>query len=625
MSFEQHLKLHDQRIAAHLQFCYETAIVGAGERLADEDEGFLLVAYDSKPAFDMTVISKNYDINTLQYVEEYAPNPVFNEIQFNEDGTLLVGCSFNGLGELASITLHSLSTPWRFNSATQIGEFVPSQITDTVNDDIQYVKIVGSTMYAEFGGTVYKYNLTADWDISSPSEVATDGAFSFGDIKFNDDGTKAFTASGPNADDIVVEYALSTPYDLFSRTLTTRITESTIPVVGSKLSLAIVESGTKILVNCGDPGAILFTLGTAYDLTSLTSTVSKDPFTGQSPQLRSLFATPLTNSFPSDPSYVDLDNAVRGLNQIAVDIQVYSLSNLKEFKMYYTPSGGGETFVEAIPATSTDYTFTGLNSGTDYTLKIEAIDLNDNVVVQGTLASSTFSEELVFSEDSKTETSVTLSWTEDNDNVNGYNLLVDGNQDNGAEISIATAEGGYLIDGLSAGTSYSITVEALDINDNIIFTDTTSITTLTQVLTSLNEDFEGLALGQVPAGWSQSAGSDFGWIVTDQRASGGTKSLGSDPNNGDNQTAAIEVTIDLAAQNTLNFDYRASTEPGFDFMYFYIDGVQQLAADNDTIWRNYNELISAGQHTLKWEFVKDGSIGSLDDRCYIDNVITTPV
>jgi len=630
----------------YLKFDEQGDIIGTGERLADEDEGFLLVAYDSKPAYDFNVISKNYDPITIQYVEEEADLSLENYGVFSENGTKLIVADDNGIGTLAEIKEYSLSTPWRPNSATLINTFIPSQVTDVSDDHLVHVMIGGDnndTLYVTYqedtgigtgNVTLIRYSLTSPYDLSSPTQQETedversdnDGFPFYSDFKFNNDGTKAYSTPTDNDDTgLIYQYNLSLAWIFSSRSQEEVILKEEIPVTaGSGRVFAFLGDGTSLLINAGDPGAIKLDLDTAYDISSLNKIITKDPFSPESPQLRSLILTSLTSSFPSDPSYISLDEKIRELTEISVDINIYSLVDLKEFNLYITPEFQSEEFVETISATETSYIFTNLDTDKNYTLKVEAVDLDDSVVMQDSISTSTASDQLAFSEDSKTETSVTLSWTEDYHKINGYNLFVDGVQHNVGEISIAAAESGYLIDGLSAGTSYNISVEALDDQGSVLFTDSTGVSTLDQILNSLDDDFESYALGEVPTGWSQTSGSDRGWIVTDQRNNGGTQSFASDPNTTDDETAAIEVTIDLAAQNTLSFDYMASTEPGFDFLRFYIDGNLELEADNDTIWRQYSELISAGQHTLRFEFVKDGSIGSLDDRCYIDNILTTP-
>ena len=57
----------------------------------------------------------------------------------------------------------------------------------------------------------------------------------------------------------------------------------------------------------------------------------------------------------------------------------------------------------------------------------------------------------------------------------------------------------------------------------------------------------------------------------------------------------------------------------YDFLTFSIDG-NQVAQWSGTQSGNFSTPVSLGQHTLKWSYVKDGSVSSGSDAAWTDDV-----
>ena len=119
-------------------------------------------------------------------------------------------------------------------------------------------------------------------------------------------------------------------------------------------------------------------------------------------------------------------------------------------------------------------------------------------------------------------------------------------------------------------------------------------------------------------GWAQSAGSNASWSIADDAASHGALSLKSDSIT-DNETAAIEYFGNFEA-GQVSFDKKVSSEGNYDYLVFYIDGVEQARWSGDVNWSNETFAVSAGVHTFKWEYEKDGSVSSGSDSAWIDEV-----
>jgi hypothetical protein len=81
----------------------------------------------------------------------------------------------------------------------------------------------------------------------------------------------------------------------------------------------------------------------------------------------------------------------------------------------------------------------------------------------------------VLSSPSKTQNSISLSWTASTDNVglSGYDVFVNGVKNNTSVVTATT----YTVAGLTASTAYSIYVQARDLSNNTSNSNTISVTT----------------------------------------------------------------------------------------------------------------------------------------------------
>jgi PQQ-dependent dehydrogenase (s-GDH family) len=138
--------------------------------------------------------------------------------------------------------------------------------------------------------------------------------------------------------------------------------------------------------------------------------------------------------------------------------------------------------INSSPVTGTTYRVTGLTGSTTYAFYVQAIDAAGNVSANSnTLNATTLDTQaptapanLVAS--AVTQSSLTLSWSASSDNlaVAGYDVYRDGIKINGAPVTGTT----YNVTGLSALTSYSFYVNALDAAGNVsVNSNTVDVTT----------------------------------------------------------------------------------------------------------------------------------------------------
>ena len=136
------------------------------------------------------------------------------------------------------------------------------------------------------------------------------------------------------------------------------------------------------------------------------------------------------------------------------------------------------------------------------------------------------------------------------------------------------------------------------------------------VTVTITDPFPGVAL---PPGYVTSAGANAGWSVATDSFLDGPNSLKSNPI-GNSQRADVETTVTTAA-GTMYFARRVSSEPGYDYLRFYIDGVEQAAWSGEVAWGIVSFPVSAGSHTFRWSYQKDNTAIAGSDAAWIDMVV----
>ena len=90
------------------------------------------------------------------------------------------------------------------------------------------------------------------------------------------------------------------------------------------------------------------------------------------------------------------------------------------------------------------------------------------------------------------------------------------------------------------------------------------------------------------------------------------------------QESWMQTTVSGAG--TISFKWYVSSESGYDFLEFSIDGtLQEKISGTGNSWAGKSFTISTtGSHTLKWRYVKDGSSDIGDDAGFVDRVVWAP-
>lgn len=93
---------------------------------------------------------------------------------------------------------------------------------------------------------------------------------------------------------------------------------------------------------------------------------------------------------------------------------------------------------------------------------------------------------------------------------------------------------------------------------------------------------------------------------------------------GDNQQSELSLSFEASEAGEVSFFRRVSCEDGWDFLRFYIDGVEQASWTGFQDWAEFSFPISAGSHELTWIYMKDEMIADLLDAAWVDFITLPP-
>jgi len=115
------------------------------------------------------------------------------------------------------------------------------------------------------------------------------------------------------------------------------------------------------------------------------------------------------------------------------------------------------------------------------------------------------------------------------------------------------------------------------------------------------------------------------WQTTTQNVFEGTYSSVSG-NISDDQNSELLLDVHVLANDTLSFYKKVSCEDDtygtdYDFLAFFIDGIEVGRWDGEIDWSLEKYPISIGVQTLKWEFSKDGSVSNGEDCAWVDYIV----
>ena len=92
----------------------------------------------------------------------------------------------------------------------------------------------------------------------------------------------------------------------------------------------------------------------------------------------------------------------------------------------------------------------------------------------------------------------------------------------------------------------------------------------------------------------------------------------------DYQNSQMFLNYTSAADDSISFYLRTSSEQDYDFLMFSIDGVLQDQWSGETPWTRVAYRVAPGQHVFKWIYLKDLAFGAGMDKVWVDFIALPP-
>ncbi|MCK9616536.1 MAG: T9SS type A sorting domain-containing protein [Lentimicrobiaceae bacterium] len=119
------------------------------------------------------------------------------------------------------------------------------------------------------------------------------------------------------------------------------------------------------------------------------------------------------------------------------------------------------------------------------------------------------------------------------------------------------------------------------------------------------------------------SGGDAGWEVSNENIYEGAFSAISGTI-ADMGSSELNLQWECASNDSISFFCKVSSEPDYDFLTFYIDGVVIAQWSGEVDWTRVAYPISEGSHTLSWIYNKDVSQSNGSDAAWVDYIVLPP-
>ena len=89
--------------------------------------------------------------------------------------------------------------------------------------------------------------------------------------------------------------------------------------------------------------------------------------------------------------------------------------------------------------------------------------------------------------------------------------------------------------------------------------------------------------------------------------------------------AVMSLDYEFACDNEISFMLKTSTETGYDFLVFYVDGERKGRWSGEIGWTKASYMVPQGTHTLTWSYEKDGGATGGEDCVWLDYIVLPPM
>ena len=162
------------------------------------------------------------------------------------------------------------------------------------------------------------------------------------------------------------------------------------------------------------------------------------------------------------------------------------------------------------------------------------------------------------------------------------------------------------------GTAYEMIIAAY--SGNYI---TTSSYTFT--IGSVTESFE---TGDFSA-YNWEFEGDANWTIATDQVYDGQYSVKSGDIGGSSSTR-LKIVVEVKQDSEITFYKKVSSELSYDFLNFYVNNSKKGSWSGELGWSKETYTLTAGTHTLRWEYEKDYGYDEGEDCVWIDNIKFPP-
>ncbi|MCP4152702.1 MAG: hypothetical protein GY757_33515 [bacterium] len=246
------------------------------------------------------------------------------------------------------------------------------------------------------------------------------------------------------------------------------------------------------------------------------------------------------------------------------------------------------------------------STGTNWQTRIGSFKISNIVDTTPPVISSVASSDI-------TNTTATITWTTDEDATSVVNYGTSSSYGSTETVSGYDTTHSVTLTGLTADTTYHFEVVSADSSANESdSTDYTFTTTNIIVIDTIPE-----AVDQPSMTFTHSGDADWSYdgdvyYYDNDSAKSGTITH--------SQTSTVTTTANYTSAYSVKFYWKVSSESGYDYLRFYIDGTLQDQIAGTVDWAQQSYDVSAGSHTLAWTYYKDGSVSSGSDCGWFDKL-----
>jgi len=119
-------------------------------------------------------------------------------------------------------------------------------------------------------------------------------------------------------------------------------------------------------------------------------------------------------------------------------------------------------------------------------------------------------------------------------------------------------------------------------------------------------------------------GGNLPWVITNIDPYEGTYSAKSGAIS-HSQSSQMILQYDVGVSDSISFYLKVSSEANYDFLRFFINGVQMGQWSGTVPWQRVAYPVSAGIRTFEWRYIKDGSVSTGSDCAWIDYIVFPPM